>query len=137
MYTSNSNSSYRVLLSIQSFDSNILDQSCRIIHSIATQNQVLISGPVSLPTKRRLFTVLRSPHIDKKSREQFQISKHMRFFTFQLKNPSGNLQRKTQDIFDINQLLASLYTQHPHIFFGLNFKVEFQINETLQIPMNT
>lgn len=137
MYTSNSKKLYRVLLSIQSFDSSLLDQSCRIIHSIATQDQILISGPVSLPTKRRLFTVLRSPHIDKKSREQFQISKHMRFFTFQLKNPSGDLQNNTRGIFHINQLLASLYTQHPHIFFGLNFKVEFQINETLQISINT
>jgi small subunit ribosomal protein S10 len=55
-----------------------LDQSAAEIVRVARETGASISGPIPLPTRRKLYTVLRSPHIDKKSREQFEIRTHKR-----------------------------------------------------------
>jgi small subunit ribosomal protein S10 len=55
-----------------------LDQSAREIVNTAQRTGAQVSGPIPLPTKIRRMTVLRSPHIDKKSREQFEIRTHTR-----------------------------------------------------------
>jgi small subunit ribosomal protein S10 len=55
-----------------------LDQSVREIVNTAQRTGAQVSGPIPLPTKIRRMTVLRSPHIDKKSREQFEIRTHAR-----------------------------------------------------------
>jgi len=56
----------------------MLDQSASQIVQTAKKTGAMISGPVPLPTKKTVYTVLRSPHVDKKSREQFEIRVHKR-----------------------------------------------------------
>lgn len=56
----------------------MLDQSAGQIVQTAKKTGAMISGPVPLPTKKTVYTVLRSPHVDKKSREQFEIRVHKR-----------------------------------------------------------
>jgi small subunit ribosomal protein S10 len=63
---------------MKSYDHKILDDSVEEIVEVAERTGAEIIGPVPLPTKRRIYTVLRSPHVDKKSREQFEIRIHNR-----------------------------------------------------------
>lgn len=60
------------------YDHRLLDLSTKEIVETAKRTGATVVGPVPLPTKREIFTVLRSPHVDKKSREQFQIKTHKR-----------------------------------------------------------
>lgn len=69
----------RVRIKLMAYDHRLLDLSCEEIVETVKRTGASVSGPVPLPTKREIFTVLRSPHIDKKSREQFQIKTHKRF----------------------------------------------------------
>jgi small subunit ribosomal protein S10 len=55
-----------------------LDQSAAEIVRVVRETGASISGPIPLPTRRKLYTVLRSPHVNKKSREQFEIRTHKR-----------------------------------------------------------
>ena len=68
----------RIRLKLRSYDHRLLDQAVKHIVSTAKRTGALLMGPVPLPNVRRCFTVLRSPHIDKKSREQFELSTHKR-----------------------------------------------------------
>ena len=61
---------------LQSFDHRLLDKAVKQIVLTAKRTGAQLMGPVPLPNKRRWFTVLRSPHIDKKSREQFELTTH-------------------------------------------------------------
>ena len=79
----------RIRIKLKSYDHRLLDQSLTQIVEIAKRNGARISGPIPLPTKRQIFTVLRSPHIDKKSREQFEIRIHKRLIDFV--NPSPKI----------------------------------------------
>ncbi len=63
---------------MKAYDHRLLDQSARDIVDVAKRTGAQVSGPIPLPTKRTLFTVLRSPHVDKKSREQFELRVHKR-----------------------------------------------------------
>jgi len=63
---------------LKAFDHRILDQSTREIVNTARRTGAAVRGPIPLPTNIERFTVLRSPHIDKKSREQFEIRTHKR-----------------------------------------------------------
>jgi small subunit ribosomal protein S10 len=65
-------------IKLKSFDHRILDRSAREIVETARRTGAITSGPIPLPTKRSVYTVLRGPHIDKKSREQFEIRVHKR-----------------------------------------------------------
>ncbi len=68
----------KIRVKLKGYDHRLLDQSVVEIVATVKRTGAKISGPVPLPTKRELFTVLRSPVIDKKSREQFQITTHKR-----------------------------------------------------------
>ena len=68
----------RIRVLLKAYDPTILDKATGDIVSAARRTGALVSGPVPLPTKRRLYTVLRSPHVDKKSREQFEMRTHKR-----------------------------------------------------------
>ena len=68
----------RIRIRLRSYDHAILDQSAGEIVRTARRTGALTSGPVPLPTRRHFVTVLRSPHVDKKSREQFEIRVHKR-----------------------------------------------------------
>ncbi|MCX5800747.1 MAG: 30S ribosomal protein S10 [Candidatus Eisenbacteria bacterium] len=68
----------RIRIKLRSYDHAMLDQSAGQIVQTAKRTGATISGPVPLPTRRTVYTVLRSPHVDKKSREQFEIRVHKR-----------------------------------------------------------
>nr|ARW65041.1 ribosomal protein S10 [Polysiphonia sertularioides] len=63
----------RVRIKLKTYDKSLLHDSCRnIIESVGRTNSNTV-GPISMPTKRRIYCVLRSPHVDKDSREHFEI----------------------------------------------------------------
>ncbi|MBI3324971.1 MAG: 30S ribosomal protein S10 [Candidatus Omnitrophica bacterium] len=68
----------KIRIKLKAYDHRLLDQSTAEIVETARRTGAKIAGPIPLPTKRELYTVLRSPVIDKKSREQFQITTHKR-----------------------------------------------------------
>ena len=68
----------RIRLTLRSFDHRLLDKAVKQIVLTAKRTGSQLMGPVPLPNKKRCFTVLRSPHIDKKSREQFELRTHKR-----------------------------------------------------------
>ncbi len=68
----------KIRIKLKSYDHRILDRSTKEIVNTVKRTGAKISGPIPLPTKREDYTVLRSPVIDKKSREQFQIKTHKR-----------------------------------------------------------
>jgi len=70
--------SQNIRIRLKAFDHRVLDQSTNEIVITAKRTGASIRGPIPLPTKIEKFTVLRSPHIDKKSREQFEIRTHRR-----------------------------------------------------------
>ena len=61
-------------IKLKSFGHQILDRSARDIVESARRTGAITAGPIPLPTKRSVYTVLRSPHVDKKSREQFELA---------------------------------------------------------------
>ena len=67
-----------IRIRLKAFDYRVLDQSTSEIVTTAKRTGAAVRGPVPLPTKIEKYTVLRSPHIDKKSREQFEIRTHRR-----------------------------------------------------------
>jgi small subunit ribosomal protein S10 len=67
-----------IRIRLKAFDHRVLDQSAREIINTARRTGAQVRGPIPLPTRFERYTVLRSPHIDKKSREQFEIRTHKR-----------------------------------------------------------
>ncbi|MAJ57146.1 MAG: 30S ribosomal protein S10 [Candidatus Pelagibacter sp.] len=67
-----------IRIRLQAYDHKILDKSTIEIVNTAKRTGAQIKGPIPLPTKKEVYTVLRSPHIDKKSREQFETRTHKR-----------------------------------------------------------
>ena len=67
-----------IRIRLKAFDHRILDASTREIVNTAKRTGAQVRGPIPLPTKIEKFTVNRSPHIDKKSREQFEMRTHKR-----------------------------------------------------------
>jgi small subunit ribosomal protein S10 len=70
----------KIRVSLHSFNYKILDEACKKILSVisSTEKPENIKGPIPLPTRRRIYCVLRSPHVDKDSREQFEIRRYKR-----------------------------------------------------------
>ncbi len=68
----------KIRIRLKAYDHRLLDQAVEEIVETAKRTGAKISGPIPLPTKREIYTVLRSPVIDKKSREQFDLSTHKR-----------------------------------------------------------
>ena len=68
----------RIRIRLKAFDHWVVDQTAAEIVRTAQKTGASVSGPVPLPTKRERFTVNRSPHIDSKSREQFELRTHKR-----------------------------------------------------------
>lgn len=67
-----------IRIRLKAYDHRLLDQSVKEIVSTAKRTGAKVCGPIPLPTQIKRFTVNRSPHIDKKSREQFEIRTHKR-----------------------------------------------------------
>jgi len=68
----------KIRIKLKAYDHRLIDQSAQEIVDTAIRTGAKISGPVPLPTKKELYTVLRSPHVDKKAREQFHLVIHKR-----------------------------------------------------------
>jgi small subunit ribosomal protein S10 len=68
----------RIKIRLESYDHEALDMSAQEIVEVARRSEARVVGPVPLPTRIERYTVLRSPHVDKKSREQFEIRTHKR-----------------------------------------------------------
>ncbi|KKQ94595.1 MAG: 30S ribosomal protein S10 [candidate division CPR2 bacterium GW2011_GWC1_39_9] len=68
----------RIRIRLKAYDHKIIDESCKQIIETAARTGALVAGPVPLPTQRNVITVIRSPHIDKNSREQFEMKTHKR-----------------------------------------------------------
>jgi len=70
--------SHRIRIKLKSYDYNLVDKSAeKIVKTVKTTGAV-VNGPIPLPTNKRKFTVLRSPFVNKKSREQFQLNSYKR-----------------------------------------------------------
>src|SRR4030065_588265 len=68
----------KIRIKLKAYDHRLIDKSTEKIIKTAKQTGAIISGPIPLPTRRSVYTVLRSPHVDKKSREQFETRAHKR-----------------------------------------------------------
>ena len=67
-----------IRIHLRAYDNKILDLSTIEIVNTAKRTGAQVRGPIPLPTKKEIFTVLRSPHVNKKAREQFQLTNHKR-----------------------------------------------------------
>lgn len=70
--------SQKIRIKLKSYDHNLLDKSVEKIIKTVKSTGAIVSGPIPLPTKRTVYTILRSPHVDKKSRDQFEVRSHKR-----------------------------------------------------------
>ena len=77
----------RIRIRLRAYDHRILDQSVGRIVETARRTGAMVAGPVLLPTQIKKYTVLRSPHVDKKSREQFEMRVHKRLI--ELRSPTN------------------------------------------------
>ena len=77
----------KIRIRLKAYDSRILDQSTGEIVETAKRTGARLAGPIPLPTSKNKWTVLRSPHVDKKSREQFEIRTHKRLID--IVHPTG------------------------------------------------
>jgi small subunit ribosomal protein S10 len=68
----------KIRLTLKSYDHRLLDKAVKQIVMTVRKTGSTLIGPVPMPNKRRCFTVLRSPHVNKKSREQFELTTHRR-----------------------------------------------------------
>ena len=68
----------KIRIRLKAFDQRTLDRSVQDIVETAKRTGARVVGPIPLPTKREIYTVLRSPHVDRKSREQFDMRTHIR-----------------------------------------------------------
>ena len=68
----------KIRIKLKSYDHNLIDKSAEKIIKTVKSTGAIVSGPIPLPTKRTLYTVLRSPNVDKKSREQFEMRAYKR-----------------------------------------------------------
>ena len=67
-----------IRISLRGYDHILLDKSTEKIVKTVKNSEANISGPIPLPTHKRIYTVLRSPHVNKQAREQFQLANHRR-----------------------------------------------------------
>ena len=80
--------SQKIRIRLKGFDHEIVDRSSKLIVDTALQTGAKVSGPIPLPTERNLYTVIRSPHVNKDSREQFEMRTHKRLIDIVEPTPS-------------------------------------------------
>lgn len=69
---------HRIRIKLKSYDHNLVDKSAeKIVKTVKTTGAV-VSGPIPLPTNKKIYTVLKSPHVNKKAREQFELCSYNR-----------------------------------------------------------
>ncbi len=77
----------KIRIRLKAFDHKVLDQSSQRIVETAKRTGALVSGPIPLPTEKNVYTILRSPHVNKDSREQFEMRTHKRLIDILDPNP--------------------------------------------------
>lgn len=77
----------KIRIRLKAFDCKILDQSAEKIVETAKRTGASVAGPIPLPTARSMYTILRSPHVNKDSREQFEMRTHKRLIDILDPNP--------------------------------------------------
>ena len=77
---------FRILL--RSFDNDLINLACQQLRTTLVKTECNLAGVVSLPTKIKRFCVLRSPHVDKKSREHFEVRLYKRFIDLTITSPN-------------------------------------------------
>tara|TARA_R110001592_G_scaffold229240_4_gene485942 strand:- start:835 stop:1146 length:312 start_codon:yes stop_codon:yes gene_type:complete len=80
--------SHKIRIKLRAYDHRLLDQSAQEIVDAAQRTGADVNGPIPLPTNMTKYTVLRGPHIDKKSREQFETRTHKRLMD--IVNPTAS-----------------------------------------------
>ena len=89
-------SKQRIRIRLKGYDQRVLDRSIADIVEIAKRTGARIAGPIPLPTKKEVFTVHRSPHVDAKSHEQFETRTHCRLLD--LLNPTADTIEKLKNL---------------------------------------
>jgi small subunit ribosomal protein S10 len=79
--------SQKIRIKLKSYDHNLVDKSAEKIVKAVKNTGAIVSGPIPLPTKKERFTVLRSPHVNKKAREQFQLCTYKRLIDIHSSSP--------------------------------------------------
>jgi small subunit ribosomal protein S10 len=94
---------YKIRIRITSFDAETLNECCQKIILAAKQINSIVKGPISMPTKKKIYCVLRSPHVNKDSREHFEIRIHNKILDVYTTSeaPFLKLQMPTGAFFDI------------------------------------
>jgi len=87
---------------LRSYDHKILDEKAKEIYEAAKKTGCGVDGPIPLPTKKEVFTILRSPHVNKDSREQFERRTHKRLIV--ITNPNS----KTMEVIKSIQMPSSI-----------------------------
>lgn len=77
----------KIRIKLKSYDFNLVDKSAEKIVKTVKSTGAVISGPIPLPTKKRIFTVLKSPHVNKKAREQYQLCSYKRLMDIYSSTP--------------------------------------------------
>lgn len=77
----------KIRIKLKSYDHNLVDKSAEKIVKAVKATKAVVNGPIPLPTKKEIFTVLRSPHVNKKSREQFQLNTYKRLVDIYSSSP--------------------------------------------------
>nr|YP_010444024.1 ribosomal protein S10 [Chattonella marina]UTE94911.1 ribosomal protein S10 [Chattonella marina] len=97
---------HKIRVRIQAFESKTLNTCCQKIISAVEQTNSLVKGPIPMPTKRRIYCVLRSPHVDKDSREHFEIRIHKKILDIYTTSNASflKLQMPTGAFFDIKHI---------------------------------
>lgn len=68
----------KIRIKLKSYDHHLVDKSAEKIVKTVKSTGAVVSGPIPLPTRKKIYTVLRSPHVNKEAREQFQLCSHKR-----------------------------------------------------------
>lgn len=77
----------KIRIRLKAYDHKLLDQSATQIVDTATRTGATVCGPIPLPTEKNIYTILRSPHVYKDSREQFELRTHKRLIDILDSNP--------------------------------------------------
>src|SRR5688500_19933106 len=96
--------SQRIRIKLQSYDHNLVDKSAEKIVKTVRSTGAVVTGPIPLPTRKKIFTVLRSQHVNKKSREQIQLAKHKRLLD--IYNYSSSTVKSLSNMYLLNEFLV-------------------------------
>ncbi|HIA05150.1 MAG TPA: 30S ribosomal protein S10 [Flavobacteriales bacterium] len=78
---------HKIRIKLKSYDYNLVDRSAEKIVKTVKSTGAIISGPIPLPTNKKIFTVLSSPHVNKKARDQYQVSSYKRLMDIYSSTP--------------------------------------------------